>query len=279
MILALALVAAMAIPAANAVDLIDDVEHTNRLACRLPAAGTPPMPDLAPVVCSLQPVSAAPADIENCCTRPNGATSPYAYSRRRECDADTMTAIRAANPDSLVVLGAGRLRSGGAHCDAVQRVHTAYQIFEAMRATQPDMPIVLSGANLTDQSEDLEEIDRRCVQARRGAATLPTGPLRLSEAEQMCGLLLRHYPRDRQDAVLAHIVFENQAGDTLQNAQYSVPLLQQRRARQPMIVTTNPRQPHDQRALGNFRTVAGANGMRFSTAVCPFNAGHGRVLR
>ena len=100
---------------------------------------------------------------------------PFEYSQRQDCPQNIVDQVRNGNADAIVVLGAGRLSSGVPHCHAIQPMNIASQMIEATRATYPELPIVLSGANPTVNAEAVETVDRSCLVTRL--------ELRLTQAE------------------------------------------------------------------------------------------------
>lgn len=214
------------------------------------------------------------------------------------CAAEDVEAVLRWRPDALVVLGGGLLLDDEPSCATAQRARAAEQLFVAL---QREVDLVLSGQGPSRAPIHLDDAESECLRARLEveleshdapafersrardelATVLGTDRATLTEADGMCAAILRRIPRAQWSATLRRVRFEPRSSDTVQNAVFSTPLLEQRRFARVLVLTTpvlhadGTVDNHALRALEDFRRArAQAQGRyRLAALGCPFVGG------
>lgn len=211
------------------------------------------------------------------------------------CDPRELDRARTFAPDALVVLGGGLLVDDEPSCATLQRARAA---LELARVMPPDVAIVLSGRGPSRAPILMDEAESSCLRARledeldaraaseaerrsarvRLASVLGTDRATLTEADGMCAAILRRVDRAQWSALTARMQFDPASTDTVQNADFSTPLLERSAARRALIVTSPVRHDdgsvdnHPERALADFRAARARTHGRFSLGAigCPY---------
>jgi len=216
----------------------------------------------------------------------------------RECPANIVNETVLWHPDVIVVLGGGILAPGQPGCATAQRAFAAHELFEALgRAPW----LLLSGHGPVEPARAVDDIEARCVEERYRqelAAPALEGVTRdvinrdgsefararsaaLTEADYLCAGILAFYPRDVRAAIVTHLLFEPRSTSTLENANFSTPILGARRCGRALILSTpvvhadHSIDNHPARALEDFRRdrKRGVHATRLGAVGCPFDQG------
>lgn len=211
------------------------------------------------------------------------------------CDPRELARAQAFAPDALIVLGGGLLVDDEPSCATLQRARAALELVDAIG---PDVAIVLSGRGPTRAPIRMDDAESTCLRARlddeldgraasalerqsaraRLASVIGTDRATLTEADGMCAAILRRVDRARWSALTARMQFDPASSDTVQNADFSTPLLERSAARRALIVTSPVRHEdgsidnHPERALGDFRAARARTRGRFLLGAigCPY---------
>lgn len=227
------------------------------------------------------------------CESPRGGS--VIHRALASCDAREVERVQRWGPDVLVVLGGGLLPDDEPSCATAQRARAAVELSVALgdrvglvlSGRGPSRaPISLDpaeGACMRGRLED--ELDsRRATEAQRIREraqlerVLGTNRAYLTEADGMCAAILRRYEVDRWPSLVARMEFDPASTDTVQNALFSTPLIEQRPYRRVLIVTTPVRHAsgsidnHPERALLDFRAARARSGGRYLLGAigCPY---------
>lgn len=211
------------------------------------------------------------------------------------CDPREIARARAFAPDALVVLGGGLLLDDEPSCATLQRARAALELADAIG---PNVALLLSGRGPSRAPIRMDDAESTCLRARledeldarsasdrerrsardRLSAVLGTDRASLTEADGMCAAILRRVERAQWSALTARMQFDPASTDTVQNADFSTPLLERSAAQRALIVTSPVRHEdgsidnHPERALGDFRAARARTHGRFLLGAigCPY---------